>query len=131
MAAVPDELPPADQLAGQIRPLVEQARRADAEGDSETAGRLLAEANQVLDGYAPAIDEYADAAAAGAWLGMARNSVYRERARTRAGGEAGWPAPDLTAGRSGLWKYRTLVLHRAGLPGRGAAGRGRPRRAQQ
>lgn len=81
-----------------------------------------------LDVYAPAIDQLADVAAAAAWLGVSRASIYRERSRTRADGAPAWPDADETAGRSGMWRYRTLVLHRASMPGKGSAGRGRPRR---
>jgi len=81
----------------------------------------------VLASYMPAIDRLADVAAAADWLGISKASIYRERSRTRADGAPAWPAPDETAGRSGMWTYRTLVLHRASMPGQGSAGRGRPR----
>jgi hypothetical protein len=80
----------------------------------------------VLDAFAPAIDRYADAKAAAGWLGVTAATVYRERGRERADGKPAWPVPDLVAGRSGMWRYRTLVLWRAAMPGRGSAGRGRP-----
>lgn len=101
--------------------LVAQVRKVMSEGTAEDAGRLL-------DQYAPEIDELADVSAAADWLGISASSIYRERSRQRADGSAAWPAPDAKFGRSGAWRYRTLVLHRAGMPGRGSAGRGRPRR---
>ena len=36
------------------------------------------------------------------------------------------PRPDQRLGRSPGWKLRTLVLHRASLPGQGAKGRPKP-----
>jgi hypothetical protein len=83
-----------------------------------------------LDNYAPEIDALADVQAAAAYLKISRNSIYRERSRKRADGTPAWPAPDQTAARSAMWTYRTLILHRASMPGQGSAGRGRPRRAQ-
>jgi hypothetical protein len=67
----------------------------------------------VLDPLAPAIDALVDAEQAGAYLGLSRASVYRERCRTNPDGSPRWPASDVPAGRSGLWTYRTLVTHRA------------------
>lgn len=101
--------------------LVAVAREALGAGTMEDASRAL-------DVYAPAIDQLADVTAAAEWLGISRASIYRERSRTRADGAPAWPASDATFGRSGAWRYRTLVLHRAGMPGQGSAGRGRPRR---
>ena len=78
-----------------------------------------------LDTWAPAIDTLADAATAAAWLGIERDTIYRHRTNPPAG-QPLWPDPDYTAGRSGSWTYRTLVLHRAAMPGRGTYGRGSP-----
>lgn len=113
MAELPAGLPDADAL-------LELVGRVRAEGGGE------AEVRAALDAHAPGIDEMTDAAGAAAWLGISVDSVYRERSRTRADGTPGWPAPDFTAGRSGVWRYRTLIEHRASMPGRGSAGRGRP-----
>jgi hypothetical protein len=86
----------------------------------------------VLDAFAPAIDRYADAKAAAGWLAISVATVYRERCRVRNDGLPAWPEPDLTAGQSGMWQYRTLVLWRAASPGRGSMpgqrGGGRPRK---
>ena len=110
-----DTLPPASDLIARARAILR-------------AGGTVEDASRMLDEYAPAVDELADAEASAAWLGITTGTVYQERSRTRASGAAGWPDPDVTAGRSGAWRYRTLVLHRAGMPGRGSAGRGRPAR---
>ena len=109
----PEDLPPAPELVAAVREAI-------------NAGQDPA---VVLDRYAPAVDVLADASAAGAFLGMSRASVYQERSRCNADGSPRWPASDVPAGRSGLWKYRTLILHRAQMPGQGSAGRGRPRKA--
>ena len=77
-----------------------------------------------LDTWAPAIDTLADATTAAAWLGIKPATIYRHRTNPPAGQPA-WPPSD-TPGRSGCWTYRTLVLHRAAMPGRGTYGRGRP-----
>lgn len=79
-----------------------------------------------LEAYAPAIDELANAGTLAAWLGIARTTVYQEQSRMTAGGMPRWPAPDCTEAR--LWRYRTIILHRAAMPGLGSAGRGRPAR---
>lgn len=79
-----------------------------------------------LDAYAPAIDEATDVAGAAAWLRIERATISRERSRRHPDGTPRWPKPDYPAGRSGSWRYRTLVLARAAMPGRGSAGRGRP-----
>lgn len=117
MGAEPAGLPDADELI------------AVAQG--ALAGGTADDARRALDAYAPAVDTLVDAAAAAAWLGISPSSIYRERSRERADGTPGWPDPDRKFGRSGVWSYRTLVLHRATMPGRGSAGRGRPRRAGQ
>lgn len=111
---VSPELPAAETV-------VDAARKALRGGTAEDARRAL-------DAFAPAVDELADVAAAAQWLGMSKASVYRERSRVRADGTPGWPAEDAMFGRSPAWTYRTLALHRAGMPGQGSAGRGRPRR---
>ena len=111
--------PPAGLPAADV--LVAAAKEAMREGTRE-------DAREALDAYAPAVDELADIAEAAAWLGISTASVYRERSRVRADGKAAWPEPDKTFGRSPAWTYRTLALYRAAMPGRGSAGRGRPRR---
>jgi hypothetical protein len=102
-APPPPGLPPAAELIAAVR----------------TGG------DDTLDAWAPAIDTLADTATAAAWLGIEPATIYRHRTNPPAG-QSAWPAPDYTAGRSGSWTYRTLVLHRAAMPGRGAYGRGRP-----
>lgn len=79
-----------------------------------------------LDAYAPAIDTLADTQTAAAWLGITPATIYRHR-RNPPPGQPRWPQPDEIYGRSPAWTYRTLILHRAAMPGRGSAGRGRPR----
>jgi hypothetical protein len=98
---------------------------AQAARDAIEAGR---DPSKALDAYAPAIDTLADAGTLAAWLGMSRASVYQERSRVNADGTPRWPAADETGGRSGLWRLRTVILHRATMPGQGSAGRGRPRK---
>jgi hypothetical protein len=115
MTAIPAGLPSAQEAIAAVRSILRD-------------GGTVEDASRMLDQYTPAIDELADAEASAAWLGLTTGTVYQERSRTRAAGIAGWPDADLTAGRSGLWRYRTLVLHRAAMPGRGSAGRGRPAR---
>jgi len=95
-----------------------------------TAAELIAlvRANgpTALDAYAPAIDTLADAATIAAWLVVIKPAtIYRHRTNPPAG-QPRWPDPDYTAGRSGSWTYRTVVLHRAAMTGRGTYGRGRP-----
>jgi len=113
---MPDvSLPPVEELVSIARKVLEGGGTLDA-------------ASRALDAYAPAVDEVADAPAIAEWLGISSASIYRERSRTRADGSAAWPEPDGKFGRSGVWRYRTIVLHRASMPGQGSAGRGRPRR---
>lgn len=112
MSTIPAGLPTATELT-------EVASRAITEGRDPAAA---------LDDYAPEIDTLADAGELAAWLGMSRASVYQERSRVNADGSPRWPAADETGGRSGLWRLRTLILHRATMPGQGSAGRGRPRK---
>jgi hypothetical protein len=81
-----------------------------------------------LDAYTPAIDELTDTAGAAAWLGLSAASIYRDRNRLRPDRTPAWPPADRQFGRSPAWTYRTLVLHRLAMPGRGSAGRGRPAR---
>ncbi len=102
--------------------LVDLAKAAIADGRDP---------NAVLDAYAPAIDELADAETLRVWLGWrSRATIYQERSRKNADGSPRWPASDVPFGRSGLWRYRTIVLFRAAMVGQGtAAGRGRPRKA--
>lgn len=138
-AADPDPGPP-------VIPLSSEPRQPDVAGVTDVpaglppAAQLIAEVAaagaRALDRYAPQIDAYADTATAAGWLTasgfrITPDSIYRERLRTRSGGEPGWPAPDLTAGRSGLWTFRTIVLHRASMPGRGTPGRPRPARRRE
>ena len=115
MTATPEQLPESATIVEAIRPLLLAGQHDEAQ--------------QLLDNYMPAIDELADVPTAAQWLGISPASIYRERSRRRADGAPAWPAADAKFGRSSAWKYRTLALHRAGMPGRGSAGRGRPRRA--
>lgn len=100
-----------------------------------TAAELIAAVKQdgpdVLDRWAPWIDELTDAAGAAAFLGVKREAVYRAQLRDRreAPGGSQFPGPDRVFGRSRAWKYRTLVLHRAASPGRGGATRFKPGQA--
>ena len=110
MTQHPEALPPADELIAAVKAAI-------AAGNDPSA---------VLDQYAPAIDELADAQETAGWLGISRASIYQFRSRTNADGSPQWPASDVPKGRSGLWRYRTIVLHRATMPGQGSAGRGRP-----
>lgn len=114
MSTPPQGLPEASHLISVAREALE--------------GGTVGDAHRALDAYAPGVDELIDAAAAAEWLGISVSSIYRERSRVRADGSPGWPEPDDKFGRSGAWRYRTLALHRATMPGRGSAGRGRPRR---
>lgn len=114
MTATPQGLPDATTLVEEIRPLL-QSENPD-------------QATKHLGAYAPAIDELVDIPTAARWLGISPASIYRERSRQRADGAPAWPEPDAKFGRSHAWRYRTLVLHRAAMPGKGSAGRGRPRR---
>jgi hypothetical protein len=120
MTEIPAGLPPAAEVVEAVR-----AARAEAGTAKQAAARVTA----ALRAFGPGLDELADTDAAAAWLGVKRDSIYRERTRELADGSPSWPAPDLTAGRSAMWTYRTLALHRAAMPGQGSAGRGRPRRS--
>jgi hypothetical protein len=113
MTITPANLPPATEL-------IEIARAALA------AGR---DPNDELNAWVPAIDQLADAETFAAWLGIEADSIYQMQTRIRADGSTAWPEPrpEHVFGRSKTWPYRTIVLHRAAMPGRGSAGRGRPR----
>lgn len=119
MTAIPAGLAPASEV-------IEAVRAARTGSDRGASKRI----DTALRRFGPAIDELADADRAAEWLGISRDSIYRERGRNRADGAAAWPEADVTAGRSALWSYRTLAKHRASMPGRGSAGRGRPRSVQ-
>src|ERR1017187_961274 len=93
---------------------------------AELIALVLEHGPAALDAYSPAIDEDTDTAGAAAWLGIERASIWRESHRRRPDAPPRWPKPDYPASRGGSWRYRTLVLHRASMPGRGSAGRGRP-----
>lgn len=75
---------------------------------------VRADGPEVLDRFAPAIDELLDAGQSAEWLGIKRGTVYQEVKRDR------WPAPDRKFGQSGAWTRRTLIVHRAGMVGKGA-----------
>jgi hypothetical protein len=82
----------------------------------------------VLDQYAPEIDQLADIPAIAGYLGIQPRTIYRERGRKRAGGPR-WPEPEPLPGRSKLWKWRTIVVFRAGAPQNGTASWSRPAEA--
>jgi hypothetical protein len=120
MTDAPELLAPAAEVAEVIR----QAR---AKGGTLAAAE--ARVVKALRRFEPWIDELADADAVAAWLDVKRDTIYRLQSRPLADGTPSWPEPDLKAGRSKMWTYRTIALHRASMPGQGSAGRGRPRRA--
>jgi hypothetical protein len=97
---------------------------------AELIALVRAQGPASLDVYAPAIDAPVDVAGAASWLGRQRDSISRDRSRRLADGTPRWPRPDYPSGRSGSWRYRTIVMHLAALPGRGSAGRGRPAAAR-
>jgi hypothetical protein len=76
-----------------------------------------------LDQYAPEIDALADTARAAAFLGIKPESLSRSRQKIRADGTPYGPVPDQTFGRSPVWRYRTLVLHKVSAPGLGGSGK--------
>lgn len=78
----------------------------------------------VLDAF-PGVDEFADLAAAADFLGVSYGSARTLRGRRRRDGSPSWPEPDYRFGPAPVWRYRTLILHRATAPGRGAPGRAR------
>jgi hypothetical protein len=119
MTEVPELLAPVAEVAEAIR-----AARAEG-GTTAQVERRVAKA---LKAFEPALDALADADALAAWLGVKRESIYREQSRSLADDTPSWPEPDFKAGRSKAWTYRTIALYRASMPGRGSAGRGRPRR---
>lgn len=107
--------------------LVEAAREAmrsvqGPPGDPKVIERRRKAASKALDGWAPAIDEVADLAAAATFLGARADSIRRRMWRARADGTPDWPPPDLELGQSKGWRYRTIVLHQAQMPGRGHRG---------
>jgi hypothetical protein len=63
-----------------------------------------------LNRYAPEIDEYADMGTLAAWLGLSYKTIQAARSRGT------WPDPAPVPGRSPLWTYRAIVLHRAATP---------------
>jgi len=101
--------------------LIQAARTATAEAATGRRDPARA-ARRALDQWAPAIDQLADAAAIAAYLGISPRSISRIRLRTRADGTSQWPEPDGRFGRSDVWTYRTIILHRAAMPGRGHPG---------
>lgn len=84
----------------------------------------------VLDQCEPIIDELADATRLAEWTGLKPGSIYRMSQRTLSDGSPEWPEQDDRFGNSKVWRYRTIVVHRAAAPGRGAPGRPRPPRRQ-
>jgi hypothetical protein len=119
MTELPELLAPAAEI-------VEAIRAARAEGG--TPAQIERRVSKALKAFEPAVDELADADSVAAWLGVKRESIYREQSRALADNTPSWPEADLTAGRSKLWRYRTIAMYRASMPGKGSAGRGRPRR---
>lgn len=98
-----EDLPAARELVAIVRTAIEAHK----------------DPSRALDPYAPAIDTLANAEQAGAFVGLSTASVYQERSRKNADGSPRWPASDVPAGRSAFWTYRTIVLHRAAMPGNG------------
>lgn len=112
MSVIPAGLPDAATL-------VAVARAAMA----ATGARKREAASRALNRYAPGIDQYTDMAGAAVFLGLkGKNSIRRRTTRTRADGTREWPEPDETFGRTPVWSYRTLVIHKAESPGQGHPG---------
>lgn len=89
-----------------------------------SAADLIADVRQngpgALDKYAPEVDELADTAEIAAWLGIQPQTIHRERKRIRVGRNwRTWPDEDRMAGRTPMWKWRTIIVHRADAPGKG------------
>jgi len=119
------------QLASGRRVHADERERAAAE--LPTAAELVALARKVTPGERPAlldeftsagIDDLLDAEQAAIWLGISVKSVYVESSPSR----NRWPVPDRVFGRSKAWTRRTLILHRAAMPGVGAPSRPRAKR---
>ena len=85
---------------------------------------VRADGAEVLDRFAPAIDELLDAGRSAEWLHIERGTIYQEVKRHR------WCAPDGKFGQSSVWSRRTLIVHRAGMVGKGAPGRERAKRSK-
>lgn len=108
--------------------LIEAARQAmreipaDPLDRARTAELRREAASRALDQWAPAVDEMTDLAGAAEFLGARLDTVKRRRWRARADGTPDWPDPDVEAGQARAWKFRTIVLHQAGTPGRGRHG---------
>lgn len=98
------------------------------------AGTLVALVHEkgpgALDAYAPEIDALADIPAIAEYLGVKTASIYRDRARMRTvGATPRWPDPEPFPGRTPFWKWRTIIVYRATMPGPGNRVRGpRPRK---
>jgi hypothetical protein len=115
VTAIPPGLPGAETLIALVR----EARRTADDGP-ESADLA---ANKALDAYIPDIDELGDAGTIAGWLGIKPQTIYVMQKKPRlASGYPGWPDPDDKFGRSKVWRYRTIVLFRAGMPGFGAPG---------
>jgi hypothetical protein len=97
-------------------------RSTDLPDAATLIAMVRADGPEVLDRFAPAIDELLDAGRAAGWLGIERGTVYQEVKRHR------WPAHDDKFGQSSVWSRRTLVVHRAGMVGKGAPGQERAKR---
>jgi hypothetical protein len=95
----------------------------------QTAQELIAlvrsRGESALDPIA-GVDDLADAKTLGDWLGIGARTIHRARGadRVRADGRS-WPEPDEYFGRTPVWRYRTIIIYRAGQPARRPRGQHR------
>jgi hypothetical protein len=102
------------QLAGAKRAQADERERQATElPDAATLVAMVrADGPAVLNRYAE-IDDLLSVAECAEWLGLKAGTVYQERKRGR------WPKADQTFGQSPAWTRRTLIIHRAKMPGVG------------
>lgn len=67
----------------------------------------------------PWLDDLADTRTLAAWTGIEATSITDYHTR-KTGGPRKWPVPDEEYGGRPVWRFRTILLHRASQPGRGS-----------
>lgn len=98
----------------------ERERAATMPGAQDLADAVRSGDTDALDRVPEAwLGELLDAEHAAAWLGIATKTIYVDQSRGR------WPAEDMKLGRSKAWTRRTIVMHLAARPGKGAPGKSR------
>jgi len=103
---VPDGIPTAEQAAALAR-----ERLAAGAAPLAAAAALAAE-------YPP-LGLLAPVPVLAEWLGMSEQSIYAGKTRKRSDGQLVWPKQDDTILGRQVWRFATVIVHRATAPGRG------------